>query len=211
MQTSEATNEISAALAKAQGEIQNPTKDSQNPHFRSFYADLSAGVNAIRDGLSRNGIAYVQATRLDGEVLMLDTRLTHSSGQWMQGEYPVCRFPAKPQEVGSALTYARRYGLFALVGIAGEDDDGNAANASETPATAKRPPIPPKQEITVDSSTKLRDRLIAELQSVKSPSELAAWEKKNANAPNFMFEADKIQVDDAYEEVREGFKERINA
>jgi len=134
MKTSEQINDISAALAKAQAEIANPAKDAQNPHFRSSYADLASGVNAIRAPLAKNGLAYLQATRLDGEILMVDTRVTHASGQWIESEFPACRFPAKPQEVGSALTYARRYALFALVGIAGEDDDGNAANANETPA-----------------------------------------------------------------------------
>jgi hypothetical protein len=134
MQTSETIEAIAAALAKAQGEILNPAKEAENPHFRSHYADLSAGINAVRSCLSKNAIAFTQATHLDGDVLMMETRLVHSSGQWIASIFPVCRFPAKPQEVGSAMTYARRYALFALVGIAGEDDDGEAANKAETPA-----------------------------------------------------------------------------
>jgi hypothetical protein len=133
VKSSEATNEISAALAKAQGQINNPGKGSQNPHFRSKYADLSAGINAIREGLSANGIAFLQSPRMEGDVMMLDTRLT-CGAQWFESEWPVCKLPAPPQQIGSALTYARRYSLFAMVGIAGEDDDANAANVAETPA-----------------------------------------------------------------------------
>jgi ERF superfamily len=136
MKSSEQTNEISAALAKAQGAINNPGKKAENPHFKSHYADLSGGINAIRDGLSTNGIAYTQATRIEGDVLMLDTRLAHSSGQWIECEYPVCKFPVQPQIMGSCMTYARRYSLFALVGIAGEDDDGNDASRAVIPAAA---------------------------------------------------------------------------
>jgi len=138
VKTSPETNEISAALAKAQGVMNNPGKGAKNPHFKSNYADLSSGINAIREGLSANGIAVIQAPRLEGDVMMLDTRLTHGSDQYFESEWPICKLPAPPQQIGSALTYARRYALFAMVGIAGEDDDGNAANASATPA----PPVP---------------------------------------------------------------------
>ena len=124
---------ISAALAKAQGQIANPTKDSINPHFKAQYADLSSGLNAIRSALSANALAIVQTTRMDGEMLMLHTMLAHGSGQWIGSQWPVIKLPAPPQGIGSALTYARRYTLFALVGIAGEedDDDGNAASGRE--------------------------------------------------------------------------------
>ena len=137
MKTSVETNEIAAALAKAQGIINNPGKTAKNPHFKSNYADLSAGINAIREGLSANGIAVIQAPRLEGDVMMLDTRLAHGE-QFYEAEWPVCKLPSPPQQIGSALTYARRYALFAMVGIAGEDDDGNAANASATPAPEAR-------------------------------------------------------------------------
>ena len=122
---------ISAALAKAQGAISNPGKTALNPHFKSQYADLSAGLNAIRAALSANGIAVVQQTAvMSDDTLLLRTTLAHASGQWIKSEWPVVKLPAPPQVIGSALTYARRYTLFALVGIAGDDDDdGNAASA----------------------------------------------------------------------------------
>jgi hypothetical protein len=152
MRTSEQIDQIATALAKAQGAIQNPAKDSENPHFKSKYADLSGGLNVVRPILSQNGIAVVQMTRMDGDLMMLDTRLAHSSGQWIESDYPVCRFPAKQQEVGSALTYARRYSLFAAAGIAGEDDDGNEASKSETPAPPRReaPRPAPRQTAPAD-------------------------------------------------------------
>ena len=134
MKTSEQTNELVTALAKAQGSLANPTKDARNPHFNSRYADLSGGLNAIREALSVNGLSVIQAPRIDGDVLMLDTRLSHASGQWIECEYPVCKLGVPQQQIGSAMTYARRYSLFAVVGIAGEDDDGNDASKSETPA-----------------------------------------------------------------------------
>lgn len=131
MNTSEDINEIAAALAKAQGAILNPAKTSENPYFSSRYADLATGLNAIRSALSSNGLAVTQSTRINGELMILETQLTHSSGQWFQSEFLVCKALAPPQQVGSALSYARRYSLFALVGISGDDDDdGNIANSN---------------------------------------------------------------------------------
>ena len=132
-QCSDRIDAISAALAKAQGQIANPAKGAVNPHFKSQYADLSSGLNAIRAALSANSIAVVQTTRMEGDVLTLNTMLAHSSGQWIGSQWQVCKLPAPPQVIGSALTYARRYTLFALVGIAGEgeDDDANAATSHD--------------------------------------------------------------------------------
>ena len=141
MRTSDDINELSAALAKAQGALANPPKDRRNPHFNSDYADLTAGLKVIRPAIAAHGLSVVQMTRVNGDMMLLDTRLLHSSGQWIECEYPVCKVGIPPQQVGSALTYARRYALFSLVGIAGEndDDDGNGAqngngNARSSPA-----------------------------------------------------------------------------
>ena len=134
MNTSTEINEIAKALAAAQGEIKNPKKGSENPHFKSRYADLADGLEAVRVALSDNRLSIVQSTEIVGDVLVLETRLVHASGQWFASFWPVCRFPSTPQQMGSALTYARRYALFALVGIAGDDDDGNAASTAQTPA-----------------------------------------------------------------------------
>ena len=88
--------------------------------------------------------------------MMLDTRLSHASGQWFESEWPVCKLPAQPQAIGSAMTYARRYSLFALVGIAGEDDDGEAANAAPTPA-------PVRAAFVTDQQVEELDTLLVEL------------------------------------------------
>ena len=166
-QCSDRIDAISAALAKAQGQIANPGKTATNPHFKSQYADLSAGLKAVRTALSANAIAIVQTTRMEGDVLVLFTALTHASGQWIGSQWPVVKLPSPPQVIGSALTYARRYSLFALTGIAGEndDDDGNAASgkgkeddesARSTPTSSprSRSSSPKPRAISKSSSTR---------------------------------------------------------
>lgn len=167
MNTSSEINEISAALAKAQAEIQNPAKDHVNPHFKNNYADLTAGLNAVRPALSKHGLAVIQATQMDGDLLSLETRIVHASGQWIASLYPVCKFPVAQQQMGSALTYSRRYALFALVGIAGEDDDdGNEASQDKVPAKpASRPtPVDRRADPTpFDTDPALPDSIISDL------------------------------------------------
>jgi hypothetical protein len=127
---SEQVTEIAAALAKAQGAIANATLNRINPHFKSRYADLAAVRDAVRGPLSDNGLALTQTTEIRDGALILVTTLHHSSGQWIASEYPL---PAagRPQEMGSALTYARRYTMSAMLGIAAdEDDDANAAESA---------------------------------------------------------------------------------
>lgn len=130
MKTSEQISELAAALAVAQGMMENAVMNRVNPHFKSKYADLAAVFDAARKPLSANGLAIVQ-TIGDG---VLHTRLLHTSGQWIASEHPL-PMSGRPQEIGSALTYARRYSLSALIGIAAdEDDDANAASRkSEQP------------------------------------------------------------------------------
>jgi hypothetical protein len=201
MKTSDAVNEISAALAKAQGEISNPHKDKENPHFKSTYADLASGINAIREALAKNGIAYVQGRRMDGNMLMLDTRLTHASGQWIEDESPVIMFPAKPQDIMSATTYARRGSLFALVGIAGDDDDGNEANKHEIQAQPRRvptPPKPPSDTLSQDGSQIARDELIDAINDARTEADLRKWQVDNSATIARLLEADKQSVRDAY-------------
>lgn len=122
MKTSEQISELAAALAAAQGMMENAIMNRSNPHFKSKYADLAAIFDAARKPLSANGLAIVQTI---GDNI-LHTRLLHTSGQWIASEHPL-PMSGRPQEIGSALTYARRYSLSALIGIAAdEDDDGNA-------------------------------------------------------------------------------------
>ena len=123
---------LAAALAKAQGEMQNATLNKTNPHFRSRYADLAAIRDAVTPALSKHGLSIMQFTRVaDGGGLILVTRIAHSSGEAIEGDYPLPLIPDKPQAMGSAMTYARRYCLAAMCGIAAEeDDDGNEAQAT---------------------------------------------------------------------------------
>jgi hypothetical protein len=118
MKTSEQISELAAALAKAQGMMENAVMNRINPHFKSKYADLAAIFDAARKPLSANGLAIVQTI---GDSV-LHTRLLHTSGQWIASEHPL-PMSGRPQEIGSALTYARRYSLSALIGIAADEDD----------------------------------------------------------------------------------------
>ena len=116
------------ALAKAQGKIENAIKDKKNPFFKSSYADLASVWDACREPLSSNGLAIIQTVEGTKEGMYLNTWVGHSSGQWMKSRLPLIIMKQDPQSVGSALTYARRYALSALVGIcADEDDDGEKA------------------------------------------------------------------------------------
>src|SRR5882757_6680520 len=133
--SSESIGTIAAALARAQLELTNPEKSlvatlrppSPRDPDRTFrYASLSSGLDIVRKSLGKQEIATVQTTAIDKEsgLVRLTTLLAHSSGEWMSSEWPVCPISetASPQRMGAALTYARRYALFTLVGIAGEDD-----------------------------------------------------------------------------------------
>ena len=128
MQTSEQINELAAALAKAQGKITGALKDSANPFFKSKYADLASCWDACREPLSENGLAVIQSPEVSSEGLTLTTLLLHSTGQWIKNSLRVLPKDDTPQGIGSAMTYARRYALTALVGIAQVDDDGNQAS-----------------------------------------------------------------------------------
>jgi hypothetical protein len=133
MQTSEAITELAKALSKAQGEISNAIKNSANPHFKSRYADLAAIWDVIREPFAKNGLSVIQSFDVaflekGGAVVTTKTLLMHSSGQYFQDEFPLRVGKDDPQAIGSATTYGRRYTLQAIGGVAGEDDDGNAAS-----------------------------------------------------------------------------------
>lgn len=124
--------EIASALAQAQREMNNAPKSADNPYFKSKYADLSEVTDAARV-IHAFGLAYTQQIICQDGNRTLFTTLMHKSGQWIRSEYPVDAVSDKnkvvtPQAVGSAITYARRYSLQSILGIAAEDDDGNAAS-----------------------------------------------------------------------------------
>lgn len=122
---------IAAALAKAQSEMGKALKLADNPHLRSKYADLGSVMDACLPALNANGIAVIQPAGQDGETLYVDTVLIHGeSGQELRCRVPLIIGKRDMQGYGSAVTYARRYGLMCMAGIAPEDDDGTAAVAS---------------------------------------------------------------------------------
>jgi len=133
--SSETIGAIAGALAKAQAELTNPEKSlvatirspfPREPERSFRYAPLSSGLDIVRKTLGRHEIAAVQSTEIDKEagLIRLTTILAHSSGEWLSCDWPVCAIAdtAAPHRMGAALTYARRYALFTLVGITGEDD-----------------------------------------------------------------------------------------
>jgi hypothetical protein len=132
--SSETIGTIAAALAKAQAQLVNPEKSlvgtirsDPSGSERSFrYAPLSTGLDIVRKTLSQHEIATMQTTSIDetAGIVRLNTVLAHASGEWIASDWPVCPIAEteRPQRMGAALTYARRYSLFTLVGIAGEDD-----------------------------------------------------------------------------------------
>lgn len=141
MRTSETCNDISAAMAAAQGAMKPAIKDATNPHFKSKYADLASVFEAVREPFAKNGLSVWQELGNAEGGVTVTTRLVHKSGQWVEfGPLFVPALKHDAQGIGSAATYARRYSLAAALGVcADEDDDGNAASAGNGKAPAKTP------------------------------------------------------------------------
>jgi hypothetical protein len=135
---SESITKLAAALVKAQASMGVALKDAVNPHFRSKYADLPSVVNAAREPLAANGLAVVQRSHPHERGVLLQTTILHESGEWISDEgllLPAAK--VDPQGFGSAMTYARRYGYAAMLGIVQDDDDGAAAVKQLHAARAK--------------------------------------------------------------------------
>jgi len=132
MNQSENINELALALSKAQAGITGALKDSANPFFKSKYADLASCWDACRRQLTDNGLSVIQTTDLADGMVVVRTTLAHSSGQWIAGVLPVKAKDDGPQAQGSGITYARRYALAAIVGLAQIDDDAEAAQGRNT-------------------------------------------------------------------------------
>ncbi len=147
MQRSDTIGELAKALAAANLEIVNPSLDAVNPHFKSRYASLGAIINAVRLPLARHGISAVQTVSTDGGAVGVTTTLLHASGEWM-AETAMSALPdrATVQQLGSVITYLRRYALASITGIVGEDDDdGNATTSPSAPRTEARKPFKPQE------------------------------------------------------------------
>jgi hypothetical protein len=164
---SETIGTLAAALAKAQGEIENAKFNRTNPHFKNKYADLTAIFDAVRAPLSKNGLAVTQTIEVRETGMVLATKLMHSSGEWLGSEYPL-PMSARPQEFGSALTYAKRYSLASIVGVsADEDDDANAAQGATNGAA--RTTLPKK------NAKDIYAKLQAEIDGATDVAALRQW------------------------------------
>jgi ERF superfamily len=235
--TSESIGALAAALAKAQIELVNPEKsmvatvaeDGEGATNRIFhYAPLSSGLDIVRNTLGRQEIAAVQTTAIDqtGEFINLTTLLAHSSGEWISSDWPVCPLAdmASPKRMGAALTYARRYALFALVGIAGEDDlDAPDVNIPEprgglagirSPARqslldrgrrqSRQPVRPAKRasesgQLESQLSATLRNELMTQLDDIDSAENAALWARRTIPAKNSLSDEDARQLEDAFQ------------
>lgn len=141
---SESIAALAKALADAQGKIKGAAKDSDNPFFKSKYADLASVWEACRKQLSDAGLAVIQTTANGVDAVTVITTLAHSSGEWIRGSLTLRPVKADPQGAVAAITYARRAALAAMVGVApeAEDDDGEAASGRDTKTTKKAAPKP---------------------------------------------------------------------
>lgn len=170
---SEQINELAAALAKAQGEMRNPPKDVTNTFFKSQYADLAGVRDAVIPSLSKHGLAVSQLLAEDTDGPVMVTMLIHSSGQWLKTAAKLRATKNDPQGIGSASTYARRYALQSIAGVAAEvDDDGNAgsdvgkAKANGKPAN-KPAEDQPDAELVKGIETQLKECTnLAELDTI---------------------------------------------
>jgi hypothetical protein len=230
--SSETIGAIAAALAKAQAELTNPEKSltatisipGTRGGDRTFrYAPLSSGLDIVRKGLGRHEIAAMQTTAIDNEAghIRLTTVLAHSSGEWISSDWPVCPVSetATPHRMGAALTYARRYSLFTLVGIAGEDDiDAPAAGpAPEVRDPAPERPIDPMgrrpvagngswrkptsrrpQPLVSSESAKARAGLIVEVGQLSSAEHLTDWAFQRMAIKNSLTSSDAHAVEEAF-------------
>jgi hypothetical protein len=233
--SSDTIGNLAAALAKAQLELVNPEKSlaatirseggsGAEQTFR--YAPLSSGLEIVRKTLGQHEIATVQTTAVDqaAGIINLTTVLAHSSGEWIASDWPVCTITdtATPHRMGAALTYARRYALFTLVGIAGEDDldapdlatpasrtpgpekptargnarlNGGHSGQAQWPSEAK----PVKPLLGPEASAELRDRLLAELSALGGSDEMAVWAHGRLAEKNRLMATDAERVEEAFQ------------
>jgi hypothetical protein len=225
--SSESIAALATALAKAQGELVNPEKSltatiktDRGGHFeRTFhYAPLSSGLDIVRKTLGGHEIATIQTTAVDQATgtINLTTVLAHASGEWIASDWPVCQVTdvATPHRMGAALTYARRYALFTLVGIAGEDDvdapnlDDDRKPANSWPG-AQFKTAKPENRFAVRSrkssifepepSAILRDQLLQEVVSFTTIEETTAWARRILKAKNNLTTDDARLVEKAFE------------
>ncbi len=238
--SSDSIAHLAAALAKAQGELVNPEKsltatireEGSHGSRKTFnYASLSSGLDIVRKTLGQHEIATVQTTSIEeaSGTIKLTTTLAHASGEWIASDWPVCSVSdtATPHRMGAALTYARRYALFTLVGIAGEDDldapdliaptasctgadrsttigNGHVNNGGSPRLLSKKVRSAPDKNrpteppLTAEASAALRDRLMAELNGLGSGEDAALWAKRIIPERNKLMAADAEGFEEAF-------------
>ena len=224
--SSESIAALATALAKAQGELINPEKsltatiktDRGGDFERTFrYAPLSSGLDIVRKTLGGHEIATIQTTAVDQATgsINLTTILAHASGEWIASDWPVCPVTdiATPHRMGAALTYARRYALFTLVGIAGEDDldapDLHADKKSDNSSpgaqfgdvkSEKRFAVRHrKSTLEPEPSAVLRDQLLEEVAGLTTVEETTVWARRILKAKNNLTTEDARLVEEAFE------------
>jgi hypothetical protein len=223
---SEQIDKLTEAFAKASGNIKNASMNKINPHFKSKYADLAAIFDAVRKPLADNGLVVTQTTEIREGGFVLMTMLAHSSGQWIRSEYPL---PAtgRPQEIGSALTYARRYSLSAITGVAAdEDDDAEGAEhgkqrvdttALKAPKLARPAPVaspvdPDTGEVSPHKIAYEGDpiawgsKYVAALKASPLPTDLGEWASQNAGTLKDIGE----QAPKVFQRIEAAAKTRLN-
>lgn len=224
MRTSESTDDLFAALAKAQAEIANPAKDKQarvpmksGGTYSYTYADIADVLNVVRPALAKHGLAVMQTTSLVSGDIILVTRIGHASGQWIEADYPVCQIGGDHRTMGAALTYARRYALCPMVGIAADEDtDGECAAEAPKPASRRAPP-PAPVPVAVAKPEQPQAAAIAYMVSAETEimnadigAELVAWwnstdqkqARREADLPADMLETLKAKVSERANELR---------
>ncbi len=147
MQKSESIVELTKALIKVQSQLKGAKMDSVNPFYHAKYASLASVWDACRKLLSDNGLAVIQTNSVgEGHKLIIDTILIHSSGEWVCGSLPMILSKDDPQGIGMAITYGRRYGLSAIIGICTEDDDAEPTIDRKPQETTKQVDKKPEQQ-----------------------------------------------------------------
>lgn len=155
MNKSESISELTKALVKVQSQLKPAAKNAQNPFFHNQYADLNSVWDSCRTLLAENGLAVAQVNSVGLEnTVIIETVLMHSSGEWLSGELMLPLAKLDPQGVGSAITYGRRYGLAAVLGIVADaDDDANQASGRQNGnSDSTRQPTPPIQQAAPSES-----------------------------------------------------------
>lgn len=174
------------AFVKLQAAIKPAVKDATNPAFRSKYADLSAVWEAVRGPLADNGFCVIQSPDFEGQDMWLKTTVLHVSGESVEGRYPLRPTKQDPQGFGSALTYAKRYSLAAMLGVvADDDDDGAAASQRPAPTQTQRDVIhQPMKQPDSDIEEGVRNWCDKEkhyLNNCVSVADVTQWQELRAN------------------------------